>query len=48
MFYLCSRGLSKNEATNLICLGKLEYLIKKIEDSSIRDLLINDFKERMR
>jgi Fe-S cluster assembly protein SufD len=47
MFYLCSRGLTKNEATNLICLGKIEYLIKKIEDEKIKELLINRFKERM-
>ena len=47
MFYLCSRGLTKSEATNLICLGKIEHLIKKIEDQSIREKLINDFKERM-
>jgi len=47
MFYLCSRGLTKNEATNLICLGKLEYLIKKIEDEKIKESLINKFKERM-
>lgn len=47
MFYLCSRGLSKNEATNLICLGKLEYLIKKIEDQEIKESLITEFRERM-
>ena len=47
MFYLCSRGLTKNEATNLICLGKIEYLIKKIEDNEIKESLINSFKERM-
>lgn len=47
MFYLCSRGISKKEATNLICLGKLEYLIKKIDDEEIREGLISDFKERM-
>ena len=47
MFYLCSRGLSKNEATNLICLGKVEYLIKKIDDEVIKEVLINNFKERM-
>ncbi len=47
MFYLCSRGLSKNEATNLICLGKVEYLIKKIDDEGIKEVLINNFKERM-
>ena len=48
MFYLCSRGLSKSEATNLICLGKVEYLINKIDDESIKESLINNFKERMR
>lgn len=47
MFYLCSRGLTKSEATNLICLGKVEHLIRKIEDQGIREKLINDFKERM-
>lgn len=47
MFYLCSRGLSKNEATNLICLGKMEHLINKINDESIKESLINKFKERM-
>lgn len=47
LFYLCSRGLSKNEATNLICLGKMEYLINKINDTSIKESLINKFKERM-
>jgi hypothetical protein len=47
MFYLCSRGLTRNEATNLICLGKMEYLIKKIEDNDIKESLIRDFKERM-
>ena len=47
MFYLCSRGLSKSEATNLICLGKVEYLINKIEDTNIRESLVNAFKERM-
>lgn len=47
MFYLCSRGLTRTEATNLICLGKLEYLIKKIDDEKIKETLINNFKERM-
>jgi len=47
MFYLCSRGLTKNEATNLICLGKVEYLINKIEDEEIKESLVNKFKERM-
>ncbi len=47
VFYLCSRGLSKLEATNLICLGKVEYLVNKIDDESIRDSLINKFKERV-
>lgn len=47
MFYLCSRGLTKKEATNLICLGKVEYLIKKIDDNQIKESLINKFKERM-
>lgn len=47
MFYLCSRGLSKNEATNLICLGRVEYLIKKIDDEEVKEVLINNFKERM-
>ena len=47
MFYLCSRGLTRSEATNLICLGKLEYLIKKIDDEKIKETLINNFKERM-
>lgn len=47
MFYLCSRGLSKSEATNLICLGKVEYLISKIENKEIRENLVNNFKERM-
>lgn len=47
MFYLCSRGLNKSEATNLICLGKVEYLINKINDESIKESLINKFKERM-
>lgn len=47
MFYLCSRGLTKKEATNLICLGKVEYLIKKIDDIQIKESLINEFKERM-
>lgn len=47
MFYLCSRGLSKNEATNLICLGKMEHLINKINDESIKESLIKKFKERM-
>lgn len=47
MFYLCSRGLSKGEATNLICLGKVQYLINKIEDTSIRESLVNKFRERM-
>lgn len=48
MFYLCSRGLSKIEATNLICLGKIQYLIDKIDDKEIKELLVNNFKERMR
>lgn len=47
MFYLCSRGLSKAEATNLICLGKIQHLIDKIEDTVIKETLINKFKERM-
>lgn len=47
MFYLCSRGLTRNEATNLICLGKVEYLIKKINDEKIKETLVNNFKERM-
>ena len=47
MFYLCSRGLSKSEATNLICLGKVQHLIDKIDDESIKEMLINTFKERM-
>ena len=47
MFYLCSRGLTRSEATNLICLGKVEYLIKKINDEKIKETLINNFKERM-
>jgi len=47
MFYLCSRGLSKSEATNLICLGKVEYLINKIDDKEIKESLVNKFKERM-
>lgn len=47
MFYLCSRGLTKNEATHLICLGKLESLINKIDDEEIKESLINEFKERM-
>lgn len=47
MFYLCSRGLSRNEATNLICLGKVGHLINKIDDESIKESLINKFKERM-
>ena len=47
MFYLCSRGLSKKEATNLICLGKVGHLIKKIKDEEIKERLVNNFKERM-
>lgn len=47
MFYLCSRGLSKIEATNLICLGKVEYLMNKINDEKIKELVVNNFKERM-
>lgn len=47
MFYLCSRGLSKKDATNLICLGKMQYLINKIKDNSVKESLINKFKERM-
>jgi len=47
MFYLCSRGLTKGEATNLICLGKVEYLINKIKDEDIREKIVRDFKERM-
>ena len=47
MFYLCSRGLSKSEATNLICLGKVQYLINKIDDTDVKELLISNFKERM-
>ena len=47
MFYLCSRGLTRSEATNLICLGKVEYLIKKINDEKIKETLVNNFKERM-
>ena len=47
MFYLCSRGLSKVEATNLICLGKIQHLIDKIEDTIVKETLINKFKERM-
>ena len=47
MFYLCSRGLTKNEATNLICLGKVEYLIKKISDEKIKESLVNNFRERL-
>lgn len=47
MFYLCSRGLSKAEATNLICLGKIQHLIDKIEDTIVKETLINKFKERM-
>lgn len=47
MFYLCSRGLSKIEATNLICLGKIQHLIDKIEDVNTKEALINEFKERM-
>lgn len=47
MFYLCSRGLSKAEATNLICLGKIQHLIDKIEDADVKETLINKFKERM-
>lgn len=47
MFYLCSRGLSKGEATNLICLGKVSHLLDKIEDKEIKENLIDDFKERM-
>lgn len=47
MFYLCSRGLTKGEATNLICLGKVSHLLDKIEDKEIKEELINTFKERM-
>ena len=47
MFYLCSRGLSKSEATNLICLGKMGHLINKINDKDIKESLVNKFKERM-
>ena len=47
MFYLCSRGLSKSEATNLICLGKMEYIINKIDDKDIKESLVSKFKERM-
>ena len=47
MFYLCSRGLTKNEATHLICLGRLESIINKIYDQEIKESLINKFKERM-
>ena len=48
MFYLCSRGLSKIEATNLICIGKIENLLNKITDDAMKEVVIQEFKERMR
>lgn len=41
LFYLESRGLSRQQATNLLCIGFAEDLILKIEDTKIRHEIEN-------
>jgi Fe-S cluster assembly protein SufD len=45
MFYLESRGLSREQATNLLCLGFAEDLIYRIEDEKVRHEIENLLKE---
>lgn len=45
LFYLTSRGISLSDARNLICLGKVSFMINKLEDETIKEKLIASFTE---
>lgn len=46
LFYLMSRGLSKEEASKIIIMGFINPLVDKIEDSQTKEMLINSFLEK--
>ena len=43
LFYLMSRGLSKNEAFMLVINGLLEPFIREIEDENIKNNVMNAY-----
>lgn len=45
IFYLRSRGLSKDEASRLLCLGFIRELLEGVEDASIRSLILDNFRK---
>ena len=45
LFYLMSRGLSKDTATELIVMGFIAPLLEQIKDSNIQKVIYNHFKQ---
>lgn len=43
LFYLMSRGLSKEEATSLVVVGFIKPIIDNITDESLKDKIFKDF-----
>lgn len=48
IFYLRSRGLSKEEASRLLCLGFIRELLEGVEDGSIRSVILENFRRNTR
>ena len=46
LFYLMSRGLTKEEASKIIIMGFINPLVDKIEDEETKETLINSFIEK--
>ena len=46
LFYLMSRGLTKEEASKIIIMGFINPLVDKIEDKETKEMLINSFLEK--
>jgi len=47
VFYLMARGLSKNEAENIIVEGFFEKLLNQIEDTEVREKISNQILEKL-
>ena len=47
LFYLTSRGIKESEARNLVSIGRVNYMIEKVNDEAIKEKLINQLLERV-
>lgn len=47
LFYLMSRGLSVNDATNLVVMGFIKPIIDKIDDESLKNKIAKTFIEKL-